>query len=259
MKGIRLKKRDKFKIKVKIVVILIIIAFCTLLIFASIKSVKYIANVIENRNIAKRVSKYVTKSSEENIQENVPNLDVDFEKLKSENPDTIGYLKVNGTDIDDVVVKCNDNSYYMNHNFELKRNKAGWIFADYRNKFDGTDRNIVIYGHNMKDGSMFSSLKNVLEKSWQDNEDNRKIIFITENEKCVYEVFSVYQIESEDYYIQTDFESENDYQKFISTIRARSKKFFRVNVTGQDRVLTLSTCANNNKYRVVLHARKVNT
>ena len=252
-----MKKRDKFKIKVKIIVLIVLALFVALLIFSIIKSVKYIANVVENRKIAKRVSQYVTTTEQVEGQENIPNVEVDFAKLKSENSDTIGYLKVNGTDINDVVVQCKDNSYYMNHNFEQNKNRAGWIFADYRNKFDGTDRNIVIYGHNMKDGSMFSSLKNILEKDWQDNDENKRITFVTENEKFIYEVFSVYQIESEDYYIQTDFESDTDYQTFISTIRARSQKFFRVNVTGQDQILTLSTCANNNKYRVVLHARKV--
>lgn len=251
-----MKKRDIFKIKVKIIVLIIISILALVIVFATLKTVKYIVNVAQNRKIAERVSKYVT-SSETDGQGNVPNVNVDFGKLKAENPDTVGYLKVNGTEIDDVVVQCKDNNYYMYHNFELKKNKAGWIFADYRNKFDGTDKNIVIYGHNMKDGSMFSSLKNILEKEWQENEANRRITFVTENEKCIYEVFSVYQIESEDYYIQTDFATDVDYQRFISTIKARSQKFFRVNVTGQDSVLTLSTCANNNKYRVVLHARKL--
>ena len=233
-----MKKRDIFKIKVKIIVLIIISILALVIVFATLKTVKYIVNVAQNRKIAERVSKYVT-SSETDGQGNVPNVNVDFGKLKAEN------------------VQCKDNNYYMYHNFELKKNKAGWIFADYRNKFDGTDKNIVIYGHNMKDGSMFSSLKNILEKEWQENEANRRITFVTENEKCIYEVFSVYQIESEDYYIQTDFATDVDYQRFISTIKARSQKFFRVNVTGQDSVLTLSTCANNNKYRVVLHARKL--
>lgn len=252
-----MKKRDIFKIKVKIIVLIIIAVLAVILAFAVFKTVKYIANVAQNRKIAERVSQYVTSTSETEGQENVPNVNVDFTKLKAENSDTIGYLKVNGTEIDDVVVQCKDNNYYMYHNFELKKNKAGWIFADYRNKFDGTDKNIVIYGHNMKDGSMFSSLKNILDKEWQDNEDNKRVTFVTENEKCIYEVFSVYQIESEDYYIQTDFADDEDYQRFLSTIKARSKKYFRVNVTGHDSILTLSTCANNNKYRVVLHAKKL--
>ena len=58
------------------------------------------------------------------------------------------------------VVKGSNNSFYLNHCFDKSYNSAGWIFADYRNKFDNTDKNIVIYGHNMRDGSMFGSMLN---------------------------------------------------------------------------------------------------
>ena len=70
----------------------------------------------------------------------------------------------------------------MNHNFEKKYNIAGWIFADYKNNFDKTDKNIVIYGHNRKDGSMFGTLKNILKEEWYSNEENFVIDFITEQE-----------------------------------------------------------------------------
>lgn len=92
--------------------------------------------------------------------------EVNFEELKSKNEDSIAYLKVPETNIDYVVVKGNNNSYYLNHNFNRKYNTSGWVFADYRNKFDGSDKNIIIYAHNTMDGSMFGSLKNVLNESW---------------------------------------------------------------------------------------------
>ena len=79
-----------------------------------------------------------------------------------------------------MVVNGNDNSYYLKHNFNKEYNIAGRIFSDYHNKFDETDKNIVIFGHNTKDGSMFGTLKNVLDKSWQENRDNLEIILITE-------------------------------------------------------------------------------
>ena len=110
-----MKKRDIFKIKVKIIVLIIIAVLAVILAFAVFKTVKYIANVAQNRKIAERVSQYVTSTSETEGQENVPNVNVDFTKLKAENSDTIGYLKVNGTEIDDVVVQCKDNNYYMYH------------------------------------------------------------------------------------------------------------------------------------------------
>ena len=181
---------------------------------------------------------------------------INFKELKNINNDVIGWLKVNGTNIEYVVVKGENNSYYLDHNFEKKGNSAGWIFADYRNKFDGTDKNIIIYGHNRKDNSMFGSLKNILTEEWYSNKDNLIIDFITENEHQKYQVFSVYKIQNEDYYIDTEFK-DNDFENFIKTLKNRSIIDFEVEISSEDSILTLSTCANNNKYRVVLHAKKL--
>ena len=120
-----------------------------------------------------------------------------------------------------------------------------------------TDNNMVIYGHNRRDGSMFGTLKNILTEEWQNNTDNFSILLITENEKSEYKVFSVYRIEKEDYYITTNFGTDNKFKEFIDVIKSRSVKDFNVNVSIEDHILTLSTCADNNKYRVVLHAKKI--
>ena len=148
------------------------------------------------------------------------------------------------------------NIYYLKHNFNKESNSAGWIFADYKNKVDGTDKNLVIYGHNMRDDSMFGSLKNILNDDWHNEEENKYVTFVTENDNSIYEVFSVYQVADEDYYITTDFK-DNEFNDFIKTINSRSKFDFDVDVNENDNILTLSTCANNNKYRVVLHAKKI--
>lgn len=182
---------------------------------------------------------------------------VDFKKLKSENSDVVAYIKVNNTNIEYPIVKTSNNNFYLNHSFDKSKNSRGWIFADYKNKFDNTDKNIVIYGHNMRDGSMFGSLKNILNEEWYNNTENMNITFLTENGNYIYKVFSIYKIESEDYYIKTDFSTDNEYQKFLNIIKERSIKNFDVKVKASDKILTLSTCANNNKYRVVLHAKKL--
>ena len=163
-------------------------------------------------------------------------------------------MKVNGTKIEYVVVQSKDNNYYLTNNFEKKSNSAGWIFSDYRNKLDGTDKNIIIYGHNMRTKAMFGTLENALTKEWQENKENRHIVFATENEYSIYEVFSVYQIEAEDYYMTTDFKN-NEFKEFVNTIKNRSVFDFEVDVDENDKILTLSTCANNSKYRIVLHAK----
>lgn len=182
---------------------------------------------------------------------------VDFKKLKSENSDVVAYIKVNNTNIEYPIVKTSNNNFYLNHSFDKSKNSRGWIFADYKNKFDNTDKNIVIYGHNMRDESMFGSLKNILNEEWYNNTENKNITFLTEKGNYIYKFFSIYKIESEDYYIKTNFKNDEDYEKFLNTIKNRSIKNFDINLNINDKIITLSTCANNNKYRIVLHAKKL--
>lgn len=223
--------------------------FIILLFFSGTKIVIWYSNNQNNKKITDEISRLVTVDEGKYV--------VDFQKLKEKNPDTVAWLKVNGTNIEYSVVKSTNNDYYLTHNFNKEYNSAGWIFADYRNKLDGTDKNLVIYGHNMRDDSMFGSLKKVVNEDWYNDEDNKYITLITENGTQIYEVFSIYQIEKEDYYIKTNFNNEKEFSDFAETVKKRSKKEFDVTVSGKDNILTLSTCANNNKYRVVLHAKRV--
>ena len=179
-----------------------------------------------------------------------------FDKLREKSKDIVAYLKVNNTAIDYVVVKGKDNSYYLHHNFEKKYIGSGWVFADYRNKADGYDTNMIIYGHNRKDNSMFGSLKSALTDEWIENEDNRKIIYITKENKVIYEIFSVYVVYDEDYYITTDFENEDKFEEYINTVKSRSYYDLDVNVDMTDRLLTLSTC-NITNHKTVIHAKKI--
>ncbi|MBR5369992.1 MAG: class B sortase, partial [Bacilli bacterium] len=180
---------------------------------------------------------------------------VDFKSLKEKNSDTVAYIKVNNTNIDYVVVQTNNNDYYLKHNFNKEYNVAGWVFMDYRNKLDGTDKNIIIYGHNTKDNSMFDSLKNVLTKEWQTNKDNLFITLITESNEYKYQVFSTYEIKPEDFYITTNFKSTDNYVYFLNKISSRSNYNYKVELNEFDRILTLSSCLGEGQTRVVLHAR----
>lgn len=245
-----MKRKDKKK---KVLIINIIqILLIVVLVYSAIHIAIWYKNNESNKEIIKETLKTVKINDDTKTKQKY---EVDFKELKNKNSDTIAWLKVENTNIEFPIVKANDNSYYLSHNFNKEYNKAGWIFADYKNKFDTTDKNIVIYGHNMRDNSMFGSLKDVIKKEWYNNERNKYITLITEEEYHIYEVFSVYQIEKEDYYIKTNFKN-NEFEEFINTIKERSKKDFNVKVTKDDNILTLSTCANNNKYRVVLHAKK---
>ena len=181
---------------------------------------------------------------------------IDFNQLKQVNTDVVAWIDVKGTDIDFPVVRAKDNDYYLTHSIDKSYNSAGWIFMDCANKLDGSDKNIIIYGHNRKDSSMFGTLKNILKEEWYNNNDNRILKFVTENEESKYEVFSVYKVQVEDYYRNTSF-TDKEFESFIKTIKNRSIKDFGVDVTKDDTILTLSTCADNNSYRIVLHAKKI--
>lgn len=242
-----MSKHLKKKPMKNIITNLLLILFFILLVISSIEIIKWYKENKQNKEIQEKISEAIIVSEENTL--------IDFNKLKEINKDTVGWLRVNGTDIEYAVVKANNNSYYLNHNFENEYNKAGWIFVDYKNKLDGTDKNIVIYGHNRRDGSMFASLKNILKEEWYSNDENRKITFITENESSIYEVFSIYEIEAEDYYITTNFK-DGEFLKYIKIVKERSIKDFNIEVNKEDNTLTLSTCGNDNDYRVVLHAKK---
>lgn len=240
------------KKKSKILITLIQIVLIAVIIFSGIKIIEWIKSNKKNKDIMSEIKENVVINNE--TDSNNEEYKIDFAKLKQKNSDAIAWIKVNGTDIDFPVVKGTDNSYYLTHNFDKEKNKAGWIFADYRNKFDGTDKNIIIYGHNMKNGSMFASLKDVIKEEWYNNENNKYIALITENENCKYQVFSVYQTETEEYYLQTNI---SNFEEFVEKIKGRSKKNFNLDIKETDSILTLSTCADNTKYRVVLHAVKI--
>ena len=245
-----MKKRRKLKTWV-------IILFMILCLIGLIYSCYKIYNWNNDTNENKKLKDKIDDSISVDTKEEIPKYKIDWDTIKEQNSDTIAYLKVNNTNIDYVVVKGKDNSYYLSHNFNKEYNIAGWIFADYHNKFDETDKNIVIFGHNTKDGSMFGTLKNVLDKSWQENKDNLEITLVTEKGQYKYQVFSTYSITPEDYYINTIFNSDDEYSKFINKIKSRSNYDYNIEVDSNDNVLTLSSCIGDGKKRVVLHAKLI--
>lgn len=250
----KISRKEKRKQKYKLNFIRIFqIIFIVLIIVAGVNIINWFKDNNKSKQIQKEISGTVTVEVDE---DNNSLYKIDFKALRERNNDVVGWLKVNNTNIEYPVVKTNNNYFYLDHSFDKSANNVGWIFADYRLKMDGTDRNIVIYGHNRRDGEMFGTLKNILSGDWYNNEENLKVIFATEDEYAEYQVFSIYEIENEDYYITTSF-TEYEFESFIKTIKSRSVKDFGVDVTTEDKILTLSTCANNNKYRVVLHAKKI--
>ena len=187
----------------------------------------------------------------------VPFMDVNFNELLNKNPDTVGWIKVEGTKVNYPVVQSTDNTYYLSHAFDRSNNIGGWIFADYRVDFEEFGKNTIIYGHNMNNKTMFGSIPWILNDSYLKNSNNYFIKISTPTTNTVWKVFSAYTIEPEVYYLRTNFSSE-PYDKFLNTIKRRSIYNFGVDIGTDDKILTLSTCDNTGTKRVAIHAKMIN-
>lgn len=183
-------------------------------------------------------------------------IDVDFNDLKNINPSTIGWIQVNGTNINYPFVQTNDNKYYLNHSFNKSKNSAGWVFMDYRNNISVLDKNTIIYAHGRLDNTMFGSLKNILTSGWLNNKNNYIVKLSTEYENNLWQVFSVYKIKTTNDYLQISFISNESFLEFTDKLIKRSDFNFNTKVNENDKILTLSTCYNE-KEKVVLHAKLI--
>lgn len=184
-----------------------------------------------------------------NLESNTINLD----DYKKENNDTVAYLIVDDTNISYPVVQTSNNKYYLEHDFYHKYSLKGAIFADYRNNFDSLLNNTIIYGHHRLDNIMFGQLDKLFTNNYF-SQSSHTIKLITFNKTYIFEVFSVYEIESELYYLTTSFESIGEYLQFLDTIKNRSQHDFNQDYDSSSKILTLSTCNTTNTGRLVVHA-----
>lgn len=165
---------------------------------------------------------------------------VDFTSLEKINPDVTGWIAAEGTEIDYPVVRGKDNEYYLQHLFTGDRNKLGSIFMDYRNHSDFSDRNTIIYGHNMKDGSMFSSLTKYKDQQFYDNFPN--MMLYTPVGNFTIELFAGFIVDGNYEYVRFDFKDDHNYQSYIDTLKRKSTFEANTIVKASDRIVTLTTC-----------------
>ncbi len=181
-----------------------------------------------------------------------------FTELQEINQDIVGWVSIEGTPLDYPILQSDDNDYYLNRNYKKEYSIAGSIFMDYRNDASLNTQNTIIYGHRMKDNSMFNSLKNFLDKDFF---DSHKIVkFDTLYESYDAEVFAVYNTTTDFDYIQTDFTTDEEFESLLNEIHEKSKYHTNVELTADDQIITLSTCdyiLDPNKGRLVVHAKIV--
>jgi sortase B len=182
----------------------------------------------------------------------------EFEELRAEygNDDIVGYLRIAGASIDYPVTHSGDNSYYLHYDIRKNASNAGWIFMDYENDVERDDPNTVIYGHNMRQDIMFHSLR--YYQSWDYFNNHRYIEFNTIYENHVWEVFSFYRTDTDFPYIQVIFPSDEDFFSLATQMKALSMYDTGVDIKPGDRILTLSTCTNEDEdTRFALSARRL--
>lgn len=194
------------------------------------------------------------KKEEEQVKRSKYDLENIMDNLLKINNETVGYLVVKNTNISYPVVKHSDNSYYLKRDFYKKKTSMGWVFLDYRNSKDKFDDNNVIYAHSMKNGTMFGTLKKVIESSYRSNSENMIISYDTLFGKYKFKIFSVYKVDYTTDYLKTNFDSEKDFNEFVKLIKSRSVFKSKDKVKYGDKILTLSTCTGNNNRRLVVHA-----
>lgn len=187
--------------------------------------------------------------------------DIQYEKvfstLQEINKDTVGWLTVNNTRIDYPVVQAKDNDYYLKRDYYQSKNRHGWIFMDYRNNPDELNENTIIYGHNLANQTMFGTLRYALNSYWYKKSANQIITFNTPNENMKFQIFSIYTIPTTNDYLDITFPTTDVFQAYIDLVKGRSIYDFNIEVTTDDKILTLSTCANGNDKRLVIHAKLI--
>ncbi|TQW39735.1 sortase SrtB, partial [Clostridioides difficile] len=177
------------------------------------------------------------------------------EDLSKINSDFKFWLSVENTNINYPVVQSKDNSYYLDKDFYKKDSISGTLFMDYRNK-SIDDKNIIIYGHNMKNKTMFNNLNKFKDADFF--KKNNKIKITLNGKEFLYDVFSAYIVESDYDYLKTNFNNESDYQNYINDITSKSLYKSPIKVNSNDKIVTLSTCTYEfDDARMVIHGRLI--
>ena len=192
-------------------------------------------------------------------EENSEKFRVDFNKLKEMNEDTIGWIRFypEPSIINYPVVQGNDNDVYLHKTFTASENTLGAIFLDVNNAGDFTDQNSIIYGHRMKDGSMFRKLEEYQEKSfWEENP--YFYIYTPDGKEITYHIYSVGIVSDTAKTYTVSFANTEEFQSYIDYTMSTADYDTEVEVTTDDNIVTLSTCTSaGDRYRFVVHGVKI--
>ncbi|WP_317412747.1 class B sortase, partial [Clostridium baratii] len=175
------------------------------------------------------------------------------EELLKINEDYKMWIEIPNTNIDYPVVQGKDNDFYLNYDFNKKKSSSGAIFMDYKNNIN-KDKNIIIYGHNMKNKSMFQNLMKFKdEEFWK---ENNKIILTIDGKRYEYEIFSAYISNAKNINLRINFKNDDEYLKYIEDIKKKSIFYRVVDIKSDDKIITLSTCSyEKDDARMIIHGK----
>ena len=187
----------------------------------------------------------VVEEPVEEPEEEPLDIPVDFTALQEENPDIYAWITIPGTNVDyPILQREGDNAYYLNHNVDGEEAVAGAIFTEDYNSKDFQDPNTIIYGHNMKNGSMFRTLHNYSDRSFFD--ENRDITIYMPDRILHYKIFAAYLYDSRHLMKSFDFDDPEEFRAYLEDVRnIRDMSAFvdtDMEVTEEDKIITLSTC-----------------
>jgi sortase B len=196
------------------------------------------------------------ESEYDTLAELYPCIEVDSEGLLEKNSDYIGWIYIPGTDVSYPVVQTDDNTYYLHRDIEKKKKYPGTIFMDCEN-LGASDPHSILYGHNMKNGSMFHEIKKYLDQEWA-NEHPVFWFVKKDGTKMLFKVFSaesVYHGTEEIYTIVTEnsLEKAEQMESMVNYMVEKSAIDMGITPTSDDTIMTLSTCMPNNKYRCAVN------
>lgn len=258
----RATKKGKSGITRKIITVILVI----ILVISSWKLIEYVRESSENKDTTSTVQSIATEPDE------TTEFKINFDNLIAENPDTKAWLTIPGTDVNHVVVQREETPesstdyYYLDSDFYGNYSQYGTLFFDpYCTVEPGNySQNLIIYGHNMKNGQMFGDLSKYEDEAYY--KEHPTITLTTPEGESTYEIFAVIEpavIPTEDdpepfYYLQADFSSQDEFMAYVEEAKSRSLYDIPVEVNEGDEILTLSTCHDSDDdKRFVIFAVKV--
>lgn len=171
---------------------------------------------------------------------------IDFASMQADvNEDIYAWVYVPGTKVDyPILQRSGNNDFYLDHDLNGKKASCGSIYTENYNEKDFNDNHTVVYGHNMKNGSMFKSLRNYDDKDFF--EENKYIYVYTEADTRVYEIFGAYEYTDEHLLLNYKTDNAGGFQKYLDMVKKQpdaSGHFNReLTVNSSDKIITLSTC-----------------